>query len=137
MKKIGQETLKRCDILVVLDTNVIIDYLIGKEDVVREVNSYGKNELSTTFVNEYELLKKDRRKTMEDVIQNLRVYHSNDMSARAAARAYLELKSRGKMISDNDLLIFGICVANDEVLLTQDKAFAYLRSSNVKILNDC
>jgi predicted nucleic acid-binding protein len=137
LKKIGQETLKRCDILVVLDTNVIIDYLIGKEDVVREVNSYGKNELSTTFVNEYELLKKDRRKTMEDVIQNLRVYHSNDMSARAAARAYLELKSRGKMISDNDLLIFGICVANDEVLLTQDKAFAYLRSSNVKILNDC
>ena len=134
LKKIGQETLRRCDFLVVLDTNVIIDYLIGKEDVVMEVNSYRKNELSTTFVNEYELLKNASRKIMEDVIQNLRVYHSNDSSAKAAAKAYQELKSSGKMMSDNDLLIFGICVANDEVLITQDKAFAYLRSRNVKIM---
>ena len=134
LKKIGQETLRRCDFLVVLDTNVIIDYLIGKEDVVMEVNSYRKNDLSTTFVNEYELLKNTSRKIMEDAIQNLRVYHSNDMSARAAAKTYLELKSIGKMMSDNDLLIFGICVANDEILVTQDKAFAYLRSSNIKIL---
>ena len=133
LKKIGQETLRRCDILVVLDTNVIIDYLIGKKDAVREVNSYRKNDLSTTFVNEYELLKNASRKIMEDAIQNLRVYHSNDMSVRAAAKAYLELKSIGKMMSDSDLLIFGICVANDEILITQDKAFAYLRSSNVKI----
>ena len=120
--------------LVVLDTNVIIDYLIGKEDAVREVNSYRKNDLSTTFVNEYELLKNTNRKIMEDVIQNLRVYHSTDLSARAAAKAYQELKLSGKMMSDNDLLIFGICVANDEVLITQDKAFSYLRSRNVKIM---
>ena len=134
LKKIGKETLRRCDLLVVLDTNVIIDYLIGKEEVVKEVNSYRKNDLSTTFVNEYELLKNASRKIMEDVIQNLRLYHSNDLSAKVAAKAYKELKSSGKMMSDNDLLIFGICVANDEVLITQDKAFAYLRSSNVKIM---
>ena len=121
-------------LLVVLDTNVIIDYLIGKEDVVREVNSYRTNELCTTFVNEYELLKNASRKIMEDVIQNIRVYHSNDLSARAAANAYQELKLSGKMMSDNDLLIFGICVANDEVLITQDKAFAYLGSRNIKIM---
>jgi predicted nucleic acid-binding protein len=71
---------------------------------------------------------------MEDVIQNLRLYHSNDLSARVAAKAYQELKSSGKMMSDNDLLIFGICVANDEVLITRDKTFAYRRSNNVKII---
>ena len=120
--------------MVVLDTNVIIDYLIGKEEVVKEVNSYRKNDLSTTFVNEYELLKNASRKIMEDVIQNLRLYHSNDLSAKVAAKAYKELKSSGKMMSDNDLLIFGICIANDEVLITQDKAFAYLRSRNVKLM---
>lgn len=120
--------------LVVLDTNVIIDYLIGKEDVVREINSYRKDELSTTFVNVYELLKNASRKIMEDVIQNLRVYQSNELSAREAANAYNELRSIGKMMSDSDLMIFGICVANDEVLITQDKAFAYLRSTNVKIM---
>ena len=118
----------------VLDTNVIIDYLIGKEEIVKEVNSYRKNDLSTTFVNEYELLKNASRKIMEDVIQNLRLYHSNDLSARVAAKAYQELKSSGKMMSDNDLLIFGICVANDEVLITRDKTFAYRRSNIVKII---
>ena len=134
MKRTGKETLKRCDLLVVLDTNVIIDYLIGKEDVVREINSYRKDELSTTFVNVYELLKNASRKIMEDVIQNLRVYQSNELSAREAANAYHKLRSIGKMMSDSDLMIFGICVANDEVLITQDKAFAYLRSTNVKIM---
>jgi predicted nucleic acid-binding protein len=120
--------------LVVLDTNVIIDYLIGKEDVVKEVNSYRKGDLSTTFVNQYELLKNTSRKIMEDVIQNLRLYHSDDLSVRASAKAYQDLKSSGKMMSDNDLLIFGVCIANDEVLITQDKAFAYLKSKNVKII---
>ena len=124
LKKIGQETLRRCDFLVVLDTNEIVDYLIGEEDLIMEVNSYRKNEFSKTFVNEYELSKNASRKIMEGVIQNLRVYHSNDSSAKASAKAYQELKSSGKIISDNELLIFGICVANDKVVLTQDKAFA-------------
>ena len=113
---------------------MIIDYLIGKEDVVKEVNSYRKGDLSTTFVNQYELLKNTSRKIMEDVIQNLRLYHSDDLSVRASAKAYQDLKSSGKMMSDNDLLIFGVCIANDEVLITQDKAFAYLKSKNVKII---
>ena len=120
--------------MVVLDTNVIIDYLIGKEDVVREVDSYRKDDLSITFVNEYELLKNTNRKIMEDVVQNLRIYHPNDLAASEAAKAYQELKSSGKMINDNDLLIYGICVANDEILITQDKAFAYFVSKNVKIV---
>ncbi len=41
--------------MVVLDTNIIIDYLIGKENIVKEVDSYNKDELAITFVNEYEL----------------------------------------------------------------------------------
>ncbi len=120
--------------MVVLDTNVIIDYLIGKEDIVREVDSHRKDDLSITFVNEYELLKNTNRKIMEDVVRNLRVYHSNDLAASESAKAYQKLKSSGKMISDNGLLIFGICVANDETLITQDKAFAYFGSKNVKIM---
>ena len=71
---------------------------------------------------------------MEDMFQNLRPYHSNKLIASAAAMAYHELKSSGKMISDNDLPIFGICIANDEILITQDKAFAYLGSKNIKIV---
>ena len=84
--------------MVELDTNVIIDYLIGKEDI-REVDSYRKDGLSITFVNEYELLKNTNRKIMEDVVRNLRVYHSNDLAASESAKAYQKLKSSGKMIA--------------------------------------
>ena len=84
--------------MVELDTNVIIDYLIGKEDI-REVDSYRKDGLSITFVNEYALLKNTNRKIMEDVVRNLRVYHSNDLAASESAKAYQKLKSSGKMIA--------------------------------------
>ena len=120
--------------MVVLDTNVVIDYLIGKENIVWEVDSYNKDELSITFVNEYELLKHKNRGILEDAVQNLKIYHSNDLAASAAAKAYQELKSTGRMMSDKNPLIFGVCVANNEILITQDRAFANLESEFIKIV---
>ena len=112
------------------DTNVVIDYLIGKENIVWEVDSYNKDELSITFVNEYELLKQKNRGILEDAVQNLKIYHSNDLAASAAAKAYRELKSTGRMMSDKNLLIFGVCVANYEILITQDRTFRILRANS-------
>ncbi len=120
--------------MVVLDTNVVIDYLIGKENIVKIVDSYAEDELSITFVNEYELLKHNRRRNLENAIRNLRVHHSSEAAALAAAKAYQSLKLSGKMVSDSDLLIFGLCVANNEILITQDKDFANLESESVLLI---
>ena len=38
--------------MVVLDTNVIIDYLLGKSDVVQVIDTFPINELCMTFVND-------------------------------------------------------------------------------------
>lgn len=120
--------------MVVLDTNIIIDYLIGKEKIVSLINRFAGNELATTFVNKYELLKYKNRRILDEVIENLNIYYSNDMSTEASAIAYHKLKANGKMMSDNDLLIFGVCVANSEQLITQDKAFLALESSQVLVI---
>lgn len=120
--------------MVLLDTNVIIDYLLGKEKIVELVNSYSEDELSMSFVNEYELLKYKNRKVLNEAVRNLKVYHSSDKSVDASAKAYQALKLDGKTMSDNDLLIFGVSVANDELLITQDKAFRVLKSESVKII---
>ena len=120
--------------MVLLDTNIIVDYLIGKEKIVEMVNGLNDEELSTTFVNEYEVLKYKNRKGLGEVVKNLRIYHSNDSSIRASAKAYYALKTKGKMMSDNDLLIFGVSVANNEVLITQDKAFKELKSELIKVI---
>ncbi|MDA8054085.1 MAG: type II toxin-antitoxin system VapC family toxin [Thermoplasmatales archaeon] len=120
--------------MVLLDTNVIIDYLIGKEKIVKLVNTFPGDELSMTFVNQYELLKYKNRKALEEAIDNLRIYHSTDLSINSSAKAYKSLSSKGKMMSDNDLLMFGVCIANNEVMITQDKAFKDLGSESVIVI---
>lgn len=120
--------------MVVLDTNVIIDFLKGKAKAVAAVNQYQSSELAITFVNRYELLKYKHREQLEPAMANLTRYHSSDSAVVASAEAYKRLKANGKLISDNDLLIFGVCVANNETLLTSDKDFRHLHSSRIVII---
>ena len=120
--------------MVVIDTNVIIDFLEGKEAVAAVLERFPKDELVTTFVNKYELLKYKRSDAIQAAIKNLIIYQSNDVALKAAANAYHKLRSKGIAMSDSDLLIFGVCAANDELLITQDKAFGKLQSSLVRII---
>lgn len=120
--------------MVVIDTNVIIDFLEGKEEVAAVLERFPKDELATTFVNKYELLKYKKSDAIQTAIKNLIIYQSNDEALKAAANAYHKLRSKGITMSDSDLLIFGVCVANDELLITQDKTFGNLQSSLVRII---
>ena len=122
--------------MVILDTNIIIDFLKGRERVITELNRYPASELAITFVNHYELLKYRNRERLDAALENLTVFQSNTLAIRASANAYKLLKGRGKLISDNDLLIFGVCVANNEMLLTQDKAFENLQDDRVIVINN-
>ncbi|MHB1440888.1 MAG: type II toxin-antitoxin system VapC family toxin [Cuniculiplasma sp.] len=119
--------------MVVLDTNVIIDYLLGKSEIVQIIDTFPANELCMTFVNEFELLKHKNRKELEGPIENLVIYQSSEVAVREAANAYIRLISIGKVMSDNDLMIYGVCIAHNEMLLTQDKAFENLHSEFVKV----
>ncbi len=120
--------------MVVLDTNVIIDFLEGREKVAEVVGRYKSSELATTFVNQYELLKYRTRSRMEESLKNLKIYQSSVASVEFSANAYKELKEKGSIISDNDLLIFGLCLANDEMLITRDQDFKKLKSDIVMLI---
>ncbi len=120
--------------MVVLDTNIIIDYLLGKENIVKVVDNYPSDDLSMTFVNKYELLKHEHRKELEEAAASLQTYHSTEGAILAASEAYQRMRSIGKMMTDNDLLIFGVCVDNDESLLTQDKAFRFLNDQRIRVI---
>jgi predicted nucleic acid-binding protein len=120
--------------MVILDTSVIVDFLLGKHKIVEAVNRYQSFELATTFVNIYELLKYKGRTYLEKPIENLLVYHSSGLSIRESSSAYKMTKVRGKLISDSDLLIFGVAIANGETILTQDKDFKNLGSERVVLI---
>lgn len=120
--------------MVILDTNVIVDFLEGKDNVVREVRKYAPAELAMTFVNKYELLKYKNRKGLIDALENLFVYQSSDGALEIAADTHRQLRARGITMSDSDLLIFGTAIANDELILTQDRAFKELGSRAVFVI---
>jgi len=121
-----------------LDTSVIIAFLAGDEKVVAFVKELDRTEhLKTTTITEYELLKHKnalKKHLAEEFLSEITVCPFDSASARKAASVYETLKETGKMINENDLLIFGISLANNEMLLTRDQKFASIDDVNIKIV---
>ena len=121
-----------------LDTSVIIDFLKGDEKIVAIVRElYEKQDLKTTAINEYELLKYGaelKRQAAEKFLVRVTVCSFDRASAEKAASLYRKLCDDGKMINENDLLIAGIALANNEGLLTRDQKFSNLGEESIKIV---
>ena len=121
-----------------IDTSVIIDFIAGNEKLVSLIQEIAnKEEIKTTTITEYELLKhktKLKRQLAEDFLSELTIYPFDSDAAREAAILFKELKDSGRMINENDLLIAGISLANDEVLLTRDRKLASVGKSNIRIV---
>lgn len=121
-----------------IDTSVIIDFLAGDEKIVSLIKELvGKEEIKTTTITEYELLKHKtelKRQVAEKFLSAVIVCPFDSASARKAALLFAKLSKAGKMINENDLLIAGISLANDEVLLTRDQKFGALAETSIKIV---
>jgi predicted nucleic acid-binding protein len=121
-----------------IDTSIIIDFLAGDEKIVSLIRELAaRNEIKTTTIIEYELLKHKtelKREIAEKFLSSVVVCPFDRASARKAALLFEKLSKAGKMINENDLLIAGISLANDEVLLTRDQKFGSIDDANIKIV---
>jgi tRNA(fMet)-specific endonuclease VapC len=121
-----------------IDTSVIIAFLAGDEKVVELVKEFAnKGSIKTTTITEYELLKHKnalKKQLAEEFLSEIAVYPFDSASARKAAGIYEKLKETGKMINENDLLIAGISLANDELLLTRDKNFSIINHEKITLI---
>jgi len=124
--------------MVFVDTNVIIDLLAGDKNIVSLLNNLSENEeIKTTTITEYELLKhknKLKKQLAEDFLSEVTVYSFDKEAARKSALLFGKLKESGKLINENDLLIAGIVLANNEVLLTRDRKFGNINDASIKIV---
>ena len=122
--------------MTLLDTSVIIDFLLGDQKVVALVKEIlAKESAKTTTITEYELLRhkaKIRKQAAELFLSGADVYSFDRPAAREAADLYVELQNNGKIINENDLLIASIALAHDEVLLTRDRKLASIGKENIK-----
>lgn len=124
-----------------LDTSVIIDYLRGKDEVVEIIDNL-EGEVSSSFVCLAELFEgvareKNPEKTSEKIIGFFgtfsKTYGLDEKIARKFGETRKELKDKGTVIEDMDILIAATCLANDLVLLTKnEKHFARVKGLRIK-----
>lgn len=109
-----------------LDTSVIIGLLRGEKEV-EELVADEEETLCTCFPVQCELYRGTRlaRKTeegekeVESLLDELEHLEANKESARKAA----ELREKYPEINSFDLMIAGICIANNTEIITRDKDF--------------
>jgi len=124
-----------------LDTDIMIDYLKGKEyakDLIEKLYlEFGK--ITITAITMYELLigveymdGKDRAE-VEAIISTSDILPFNKEASRESAKVSAELKRLGKQIGIADVLIAGICILSNSCLITKNIEH-FRRIKNLQIL---
>lgn len=113
--------------LIVIDTDVIIDFFAGiapGAEVVSELIS--RENAALTSVSVFELYAgvkgKRRLRQVEALIQDLMIFPLDVIEAAMAGEIYTRLKSKGQSIGTHDILIAGICISNALPLYTRNVA---------------
>lgn len=115
--------------MAVFDTGVLISALAGEAWAEEALEMYSDSGLATTSVNKYELLKGRNFRTEKEnrvighLLDSLSIRELDDSAVSRAAQLFDELKERGKMIDEFDILIAAIAIANNETLVVSDRHF--------------
>jgi len=111
--------------LIILDTDVIIDFFSGISpgaEIVLKLIS--QEEAALTSVSVFELYAgiegKRRLKQIEIFIRDLTIFPFDVIEAAIAGRIYTQLKSKGRLIGTHDILIAAICLTNGLPLYTKN-----------------
>ncbi len=113
--------------MTLLDTNVLIWYLKGQEQVVSRLQSASPNDLAVPSVVAYEIeygtLKigsSHRRTLASELLMGLIQVPFDHAAARESARIRIELETRGISIGPTDLLIAGTALSRRAMLATSN-----------------
>lgn len=111
--------------IVILDTDVIIDFFSGIEPIASTAaNLIKQDRLALTSVSVFELYAgitgKKRLKQIDDLIWAIPVLPLKKEDAKIASQLYTDLEKGGKLIGNQDILIAGICINHDTPLLTRN-----------------
>src|SRR6056297_3519832 len=117
--------------MVVLDTDILVGYLRGRNDAVEFIKTLQQNneELNLTIFNVAELKKgcylmrnvaKGLLK-LKELLETLdRIFLFDFNSSEEFAKISSDLQKRGSKIGNMDELIASICISRDEVLISRN-----------------
>jgi len=95
----------------------------------------GENPVFISSVTKYEYLSYFSGKALEEekrILRNLPIFSFNSDCADVAAEIYGNLKSRGMMIKQLDIMIASTCRKNNLILVTLDKHFSKIPGLPIK-----
>jgi tRNA(fMet)-specific endonuclease VapC len=123
--------------MAVLDTNLLVSLLKGDEAAKKKISSLERDgaEICTTVITTYELLKgarlsSRREENLTKVREALSILNILNLSWGACEEAssiYRELKEKGALIGEFDILIAAIVRHEEETLVTRDEDFGSIR----------
>ena len=115
------------NLLIVVDTDIIIDFfrdISPAADVFSELISSEK--AATTAISVFELYAgiagPKRLRQIEALVQQIPILPLTTIEAAMGGRIYTQLKSKGKLIGIQDILIAAVCAVNDLPLYTKNIA---------------
>lgn len=113
--------------LIVIDTNVIIDFFADIAPGAEVVSGLiSREDAALTSVSVFELYGgvkgKRRLRQIETLIRDLVILPLDVIEAAMAGKIYTELKSKGQSIGTHDILIASICICNALPLYTRNVA---------------
>jgi len=125
----------------ILDSDILIYFLKGKEDIIRKVISLPKNDLYITIINYTELLYgiynsnkvTQNREKILPFLENFEILQFDKNSSEIFAQLKAKLKKQGNIIADMDLMIASIAITNKAILFTNNVKH-FKRIKELKIL---
>ena len=123
--------------MIILDTSIVIEYLKGNDKIIEVVNKYSRDSTTgITYISLYELLKysNKQKSAMNELIGTIKVVYPDETSASRSAEIFRKLKNSGNLINENDILIAGIALKNDNKFITLDSDFSMIKNTNIIVL---
>lgn len=123
-----------------IDSDVLIYFLKGKQEAVATLSGIPQSELYTSRINHTELLYgaynsarvEENLKIIVPFLKNFQVLEFDEDSATLFAKEKARLKKSGNIIADMDLMIVSIAIRNDCTLITNNlKHFGRIRDLSV------
>jgi tRNA(fMet)-specific endonuclease VapC len=127
--------------MAVLDTNIMVSLLKDEGAAKQRIESLEQTgeTIYTTAITAYELLKgaqissrsEENLAKVRELISNLDVLGLSMGACEQASKIYRDLRGRGKMIGEFDILIAAIVKALDERLVSKDADFKSIHGLKV------
>lgn len=124
----------------ILDTDTLIYFLKGNENVILKMSSTPSYSIFTTIINHAELLfgacnsirKKQNLDKIQAFLTTIKIVPFCEESSNIFAENKAKLKQQGNIIADLDLMIASIALKNNATLITNNmEHFARIKKLNV------